>query len=394
MTITYKATIKIGQRENKSGKYSILIRVSMNRRSVYLNMNEKIESRYWSGVENKWVKEAYNSSYLLNSLIRQKLADLRDFELKQKVFKADIDLDKISLFFKRKGDPNLVKGFIDNFIRTVRGKALNTIKVYKTFQNHFHAFRPDVTFDNLTEKFIQEFAVWMNTEKNLAGKTVHKMTSVLSLICKQAEKEGYLQRDPFHNMTLQVKVIKPKRVYLEVEEIQAIKNAVLPADRPDLEVTRRHWLFCFYAGFYYSDLKALIWENVKKTEVGYSLVYSRFKNENTSVAPLHKFKHAIQILEEQKRLDSYFVFPDTISEQKYNGKLKDLAKEAKIKKSITNKSARHSSAQFWVAQGLEVSHAAKIFGHNDEKTTKHYYGLSPNDVNSRVAKFDFTTLDL
>lgn len=57
MSITYKAIITIGNRENKSGKYGILIRVSMNRRSVYLNRNEKIESRYWSGAENKWVKE-------------------------------------------------------------------------------------------------------------------------------------------------------------------------------------------------------------------------------------------------------------------------------------------------------------------------------------------------
>ena len=394
MTISYKALIKIGKRENKSGKYSILIRASMNRKSVYLNIGEKIESRYWSGNENRWVKEAFTHSYLLNSIIRQKLADLRDFELKQKVFKADIDLEKISTFFKRKGDPNLVKAFISNFIKTVRGKALNTLKVYKTFENHFLAFRPDVTFENMTEKFIQEFALWMHKEQNLSGKTVHKMMSVLSLICKKAEKDGYIQRDPFYNTTLQVKVLKPKRIYLEIEEITAVKNAELPSDRPDLEVTRRHWLFCFYAGFYYSDLRALTWDNVKSTDNGYCLVYNRFKNENVSIAPIHKFKHAVEILLQQRGKSEHLVFPGAISEQKYNGKLKDLAAAAKVSKPITNKTARHSSAQFWVAQGLEVSHAAKIFGHNDENTTKHYYGLSPNDVNARVAKFDFSEMDI
>ena len=79
------------------------------------------------------------------------------------------------------------------------------------------------------------------------------------------------------------------------------------------------------------------------------------------------------------------VFPDAISEQKYNDKLKELARLACINKNLMNKTARHSSIQFWEAQGLETQHTAKIAGHCKESTTREYFELSARDINLRVA---------
>lgn len=59
-----------------------------------------------------------------------------------------------------------------------------------------------------------------------------------------------------------------------------------------------------------------------------------------------------------------------------------------------NKSARHSNIQFWEAQGLETQHTAKMVGHSKESTTKGYYELSTRDINNRVARFDFSALDV
>ncbi len=59
-----------------------------------------------------------------------------------------------------------------------------------------------------------------------------------------------------------------------------------------------------------------------------------------------------------------------------------------------NKTARHSSIQFWEAQGLETQHMAKMAGHTKESTTKEYYELSVRDINSRVAKYDFSEFDI
>lgn len=109
---------------------------------------------------------------------------------------------------------------------------------------------------------------------------------------------------------------------------------------------------------------------------------------------MHKFRHAVEILDRQKGKDSELVFPGAITEQKYNVKLKDLAAAAGIAKNLMNKSARHSAIQFWESQGLETQHMAKMAGHTQESTTKEYYELTTRDINKRVARFDFSTLDI
>jgi integrase len=228
----------------------------------------------------------------------------------------------------------------------------------------------------------------------MIGVTVHKYFDPFKVMVKQAVKEGYLEKDPFQFVDLGIRATKGKRVYLEVEERAMLKNVHIPTTRPDLAMARDHWLFCFYASFYYSDLRALQWDQVKKTEHGYCIVGERFKNENSFIAPIHKFSNAIDILERQRGKSPLLVFPDTISEQKYNAKLKELAQLAGIDKNIMNKSARHSAIQFWESQGLETQHMAKMAGHTKESTTKEYYDLSTRDINHRVARFDFSKLDV
>jgi site-specific recombinase XerD len=102
----------------------------------------------------------------------------------------------------------------------------------------------------------------------------------------------------------------------------------------------------------------------------------------------------LEILEKQKEKSEHLVFPEAISEQKYNAKLKELARLAGINKNLMNKSARHSAIQFWESQGLETQHMAKMAGHTQESTTKEYYELSVRDINARVDRFDFSTLDI
>jgi len=228
----------------------------------------------------------------------------------------------------------------------------------------------------------------------LSGSTVIKYFDPFKKIVKHAVKHGYLEKDPFYEVDLGVKRSKAKRDHLEIEEVITLKDVQLPENRLDLEDTRKHWLMCFYAGFYYSDLKKLKWDEIKSSDQGYVIVGSRFKNDQGYIVPIHKFKHAIAIIEEQKGLDSEYVFPGLISDQKYNDKLKVLAKLAGIDRKLTNKMARHSNIQFWESQGMETQFTAVMAGHTDERTTKNYYQLSTRDINARVERFDFSDLGL
>jgi site-specific recombinase XerD len=393
MGYSYKAILNKNNRENKTGRHSIFIRITVDRESKYFNLQEKIEEKFWGGKENRWIKETHPFAFELNSLIKKKLDLLHKYEYRQKLFGNGISLQGITEYFHKKADPNVFNEYVDEFMKTVRGKSLNTLKKYRTFVTYLNEYNSQLSFSQLNESLFQSFATWLQ-QKGMMGVTVYKYFDPFKVIVRQAVKDGYLEKNPFDHISLGVKPTKGKRVYLELEEISKLRKVQLPGDRPDLAITKDYWLFCFYASFYYSDLRNLKWENVKNTEYGYCLVADRFKNENSFIAPVHKFRHAVVILERQKGVDPEWVFPDAISEQKFNSKLKELATLAGINKKLMNKTARHSSIQFWEAQGLETQHMAKMAGHTQESTTKEYYELSARDINSRVARFDFTALDI
>ncbi len=394
MGYSYAAILNHNNRRNKSGKHSIFIRVTVDRKSKYFNLDERIDERFWTGKENRWIKDTHPFAFELNALIKKKLYIIEKYEHRQKLFDNGITLQGISDHFYKKASPNLFNEYVAEFMKTVKGKSPNTLKKYRTFVKYLDEFSPRIGFGQLNEVLFQSFAAWLQEKKDLIGVTVYKYFDPFKVIVKQAVKDGYLEKNPFQYADLAVKATRGKRVYLEIEEITKLKNAEIPSDRQDLCETRDHWLFCFYAAFYYSDLRGLKWENVKNTEFGYCIIAERYKNENSFVAPVHKFPLATQILEKQKGKDSEYVFPGVISEQKYNDKLKDLAVCAGINKKLMNKTARHSAIQFWEAQGLETQHVAKMAGHTKESTTKEYYGLTARDINSRVSRFDFSKIDI
>ena len=250
MGYSYRPILNKNNRDNKSGKHSIFIRITVDRKSKYLNTGEKIDDNFWSGKENKWVKDSYPFAFELNSIIRKKLFSLQQFELRQKLYGNGISLETLTDHYNKKADQNVFNEYVSEFMKTVRGKSLNTLKKYRTFQRYLNEFNNKINFSQLNESLFQTFAAWLQ-KKGLVGVTVYKYFDPFKVICKQAVKDGYIEKDPFTNISLGIKPTKGKRVYLEIEEITKLKNKKLPHDRPDLEEARKHWLFCFYAAFYY-----------------------------------------------------------------------------------------------------------------------------------------------
>jgi len=390
MACTYRATINKSYRKNATGVYSIYVRVSLSGRSIYLAIDQKIENEYWTDSKDQWIKKTHPRAYNLNAIIRNEIGQLRDFEDTQIRFGNPVNLQSINKYFRSKTARTSFNEYSIQWINTIKGKELNTIKVYNTFLKHFNEFAPNTPFNQLTESLFHRFAAWLKEDKKLAGISVHKYFKPCRLICRQAFKDGLVARDPFYGVHISetVKSEKSKdRVFLTVDEITKIKNAELDAELAEI---RKHFLFCFYAGCYYNDIKNKItWNTIKPTELGYCIVAARYKNENLYISPIYKFKGATEIIDGQKGLDPVWVFPNIISEQKYNAKLKELAKAVGINKNLMNKTARHSFTQLWMGAGANRSLVAKMLGHTKEATTKEYYELTIGDVTSQIESLNF-----
>lgn len=137
MGYSYSSVLNKNNRKNKTGKHSIFIRVTVDRESKYFNLGERVEEKYWSGKDNRWIKDSHPFAFELNSIIKKKLEILHKYEYRQKLFGNGISLQGISEFFYKKADANIFNEFVDEYMRkTLRGKALNTIKKYRTFVSY------------------------------------------------------------------------------------------------------------------------------------------------------------------------------------------------------------------------------------------------------------------
>lgn len=389
MTPTVTPVINRNNRKNKSGLYVVQIRVTINRQTKYFSLDEKVALKYWTDKPNKWIKESHPHNSAINKLISDKVNLIEAHIFKLKIFKHAVTLKGITEFVNKRGDKNSFNDYFDNYLRDpkVKFKSLNTIKKYRTCQKHLNNYNPNIPLQYISEALIQDFSKYL-TGLGIGGATVLKYFDPLKKICRHALKNGYLERDPFYEVDLGIEISKPKRTYLEIEEIQALKNVHIPKDRTDLENVRKHFLFCFYAGFYYADLRKLTWKDVHSTDEGYVINGKRFKNDQGYFSPIYTFKHAVEILENQKGCESARIFPEVISDQKYNDKLKILAKLVGMDKKLTNKVARHSYVQYWQGQGLAPHIIAKMVGHNDERTTNHYFDTDGRDVILGISKIN------
>jgi integrase len=394
MGFSFKATFNKENRKNKTGIYTVYLRVTIDGVSTYLNTGEKLHEKYWKGDPEQWVKPTYPFAFELNALINKKIDLLRKYQYRQKLYDNPVTMQGIIETFNRKSDLTLFNDYVAEYRKNVKGKADNTLKKYDTFIAYLNEFNPKISFGHLNESLFQAFASFLQDKKNQMGVTVLKYFDPFKVIVKEAVRDGYLEKNPFTYARLEIKATRGKRVYLDLDEITRIKNCEIAADRADLEEVRRHWMFCFYCAFYYSDLVRLRWTDIKDSPSGPCIIGTRYKNSEAFIAPIHKFEGALAILEMQRGKDPDYVFPGAITEQRYNKKLKDLAVCAKIKKNLMNKTSRHSAIQFWEAQGLETQHTAKMAGHTKESTTKQYFEISATDINNRVARFDFSSLDI
>ena len=98
--------------------------------------------------------------------------------------------------------------------------------------------------------------------------------------------------------------------------------------------------------------KEVIEEHGQRTTVHY-LQNTRSKNEETFTIRL--FADALKVLKEHSTLATGapddLLFPNLISSQKYNNRLKRIAKDLNIDKNLSNKVARHSFGLWMVSIG-------------------------------------------
>jgi len=401
---TYKAVWNWRYAKNENGVYPISICIYLNRVRKYheFPIPQNVRKDEWSGKEGAWVKINHPYAFEINNAINNKLAILK--ELNKRYFAAQKTLT-FPLIFKelhKNNNSTLFNTYFDEVIKDPpESLDTETMKRYRACLNHLNKFNPAITFNDLSDDLFQRFKKYCETTANLVGSTINGYFNALKKVVYWSRKENHITRQHEESIfeDIHIKIGKPKKDHLEIEEIQQWKNFVFPPKKKSYERDRDIFLFQIYSGFYYSDVKDLYKSDLKKdAEYGYYLHAERYKNDNVSIVPLWKFPDAIKIIEKYKNTapkSPYLFSRDIImTDQVFNRRIKDIAKLLEWSRNVTNKLGRTTNAQLYIRFGANRPMVSKMLGHEKEETTNAYFEVNIRDVIEGVKDVHFEKLGI
>lgn len=241
--------------------------------------------------------------------------------------------EKISVFFNREteNDKTNEKLFFTNFIdsyieeaKTKKGKKgipnkPRTIQYYNTTLNKITAFESFIGFKlKLTELdlvFHEKFINYLEREENLNNNTIGGFIDTIKQFCDNADLKGITLCKDYKLSEFYSPSNKTNDIYLNESEISKIYNIKFEQDY--LDNSRDWFIIGLHTGFRVSDLLKLTKENIKD---GY-IYKTTLKTEFPVIIPIHEKVRSIL----NKRKGE---FPRTISDQKFNLYIKEVAKIA------------------------------------------------------------------
>ncbi|MCR4030699.1 MULTISPECIES: site-specific integrase [Flavobacterium] len=230
----------------------------------------------------------------------------------------------------------------------------------------------DVGWKSISGNFINKLELFLRYQSTFKGhigirnNSTVKYMRMYKTAFNYALKSDLITKNPFD--LYEGKVFETDAVYLFPEELKTIETKEITAGR--LVKTRDIFIFCCYTGYAPADASALKEENlVCDNNDDLWILANRTKtsmHENVPLLPpagriIHKYKHLQPTL-----------LP-SISNQKMNEYLKEIATLCGIKKKLTWYTARHTFATtVTLGNGIRIENVSSMMGHANILQTQHY----------------------
>lgn len=306
-------------------------------------------------------------------------------EMKRKAMKAVADMVDngiIDIF----AIPNIVRQPSDtgmSFIRYVqersskRNVSEDTRKHYRSFLSILTNFGKIVSFSDITEKAIRDFDEWLHSytwkvrdrygrmaEHRYSQSTIGGIHKRMKIFIGDAVVDGLLKENPYQSRRIRIdrggtRIDK----YLTTEEFERIKTAKMPTGA--VAEARDLFVFQCLTGLAYSDLMEFDFSKVHLD--GAFKVYSATRMKTGVEFTFVLVPEAVEILER------YGHRLPTISNQKYNIKLKIVADAAGVDTELTSHVGRRTAGYIWLNGGIPIEVVAKCLGHTSVRTTEKAY---------------------
>ena len=370
-------------KEKKNGECPVMLRININGEKVALRLKRFILPDQWDPVRYQMkgrTKEAkIFNEYLEAVRIRahQKYNDL--LMQQEEVLATDLRDAILGInTAKTRTVIDIWEEHVDGLQKLIgKENTYATYQKHNTAKNHFKKFLQkyyrvnDVSIKAVDHRMIQQFNMYLKTEKGCNSNTATKFLQNMKRIIYISMRNGWLLKDPFVGISMSIKEVD--RPYLTMEEIQTLIDFDSKIER--LKRVRDIFVFSCYTGLAYIDVKKLKKAEIEGSdEIGYWIRTRRQKTDARANIPLLEIP--MDIIKNYCRLD--LLMPEdpilpVLSNQKVNAYLKELADVCGIHKELTFHVARHSFAtSVTMTNGVPMETVSKMLGHKNMKSTQHY----------------------
>lgn len=340
-------SVKLRSKKLSNGSESFYLDIYLKGSRQYEFLDIKIKKNDPQRKQKKEIAEAKRS--------KRELELLANYHDVPKNFNGDDDFLE---YFKNSIKDSTYQGVYNRFEEFIESKTING----------------KFTFKLLSEKLIEDFRISLN--KDLANSTTWVYMLKLKAVLNKAVKEQLLGRSPARYVKQKLDDIE--RVFLTEDELKAMAEA----ESKDVEVKRAYMFACF-TGLRISDIMNLTWSQIKEDK----LYFRQKKTKGIEYLPLAKsaLKYLYMEVNKQKIVVDQKVFKLGKTET-VNNRLREWAKEAKIKKYLTFHSARHTFATLSLSSGIDLYTVSKMMGHKSIKMTEIYAKIINKTVEEAITR--------
>jgi len=389
-------------KQNSKGESAIYAKIKLSGKTSTLSTGKYISSQRW---------EATNK--LKNTL---KISSEKNIKTALTIIELKIE----SIYLERvKMDKNVSLNELKNQLKGKKDKS-NQIDILELFVKHNDFFKQkyeagertkaslqkynrakDLLSNFLREKhkkkqylindidntFIYDLEYYLKYESTFKDKkginhnSVVKYFQCYKTMCRFGLKRNLINKNPF--LVYDEKLIIKDAVFLTLEELQRIESKKFTTER--LNRVKDIFLFSCYTSYAPVDVQNLTKKNlIRDTDGMLWIMTKRAKTAIRSNVPV--LPPVKKILDKYRDLENDKILP-SISNQKINEYLKEIAVLCQIEKRLTHYVARHTFATtVTLGHGVCIESVSKMMGHSNIKMTQHYAKILDVNVKNDMSK--------
>ena len=360
---------------NRNGQSPIYLHISSTGKREKVNLNLHVKATLWDEKKQavKPVDKMHQDLNLVLEHIRSKISEIK--------VRYRLENRNLSIEFLKE---ELIEGnhrtnFVAYMLQKIKeNKSLKkgTARRYNAVANNLTAYKKEILFTDITEKFIDKYRNHMYASGKKST-TVNSNIIAIKHYLKLAKKKDGI------NIQVDLDDIEGgkttgNRTALNPVEVRTLCryyfDKKLDAKK---QLALGYFLFGCMTGLRVSDLM-LLNRNQLFTD---DFAFANFKTSKDQIITLNKMAKKIVDFEPNLFLVKYT--PNTLNEY-----LERIVKNNRIHKHVTFHVARHTFATNFLRMDGKVQHLQQLLGHSKIETTMIYVHILAEEANAEIHKLD------